>query len=155
MMMDEKLSLTTDDLREANVMNFDNAGRAYPHGGTAYSAYICANSYRPPSRAYPYTYMKPLLTRKFAKWLSLNAPLEAMARGLRGVIHVSSTSLTLAEITVLTGVTKSTIYDWIARRGFPKAKSVLDRPVLWDGDAVNRWWRENKSAAWMRQRGKR
>lgn len=81
-MSDEKLALTPQDLREADAIRFDSAGRAYPNPCKPYWRYIYSNGYRPPSRAYPYSYMKPLMTKKFAKWLMENHRDEAAARGL-------------------------------------------------------------------------
>lgn len=51
----------------------DNANRWYPKDETV-KRYIDANDYRSPSRAWPYSYAKPLLTKKFAKWATANAP---------------------------------------------------------------------------------
>lgn len=59
------------------MMEQDNGGRWYPKKGTPADQYINENGYRTPSRAWPYSYAKPLMTKKFAKWLRTNHPEEA------------------------------------------------------------------------------
>ena len=60
----------------------DNAKRFYPISDTPAAQYINQNRYRSPSRAYPNSYAKPLLTLKFAKWLKSNYPNHAAMYGL-------------------------------------------------------------------------
>lgn len=76
----EKLTLTWADL--FTMMTRDNGGRWYVSEGTPAADYITANGYRRPSRAWPHSHSKPLLTRKFAKWLLANHPELAAERGL-------------------------------------------------------------------------
>lgn len=71
-----KLVLEWPDLFE--MMHRDNAGRWYPDEGSVAEQYLGLHGYRSPSRAYPHSYSKPLLTRKFAKWLTEHHP--AIAR---------------------------------------------------------------------------
>lgn len=75
-----KTTLTWNDLFE--MMERDNGGRWYPIEGTPAVEYIQLNSYRSPSRHWPHSYSKPLLTTKFAKWLITNHPLTASEFGL-------------------------------------------------------------------------
>lgn len=49
---------------------------------TVEAEYINENGYRTPSRAYPNSHAKPLLTRKYAKWLRDNHPAKADALNL-------------------------------------------------------------------------
>ena len=53
--------------------SFDNANRYYPDH-PALKAYIAEGGYRSPSRAWPWSYAKPLLTQKCMKWLIANHP---------------------------------------------------------------------------------
>lgn len=66
---DQKLTLSWPDL--FTIMKKDNGGRWYATHPSAV-AYITENGYRSPSRAWPHSHSKPLLTRKFAKWLMIN-----------------------------------------------------------------------------------
>jgi len=47
----------------------DSAGRIYPCEHTWADIYIRLGGYRSPSRSWPNSYARPLMTRKFAKWL--------------------------------------------------------------------------------------
>tara|TARA_R110000782_G_C14510876_1_gene379879 strand:- start:289 stop:510 length:222 start_codon:yes stop_codon:yes gene_type:complete len=60
--------LTWKDL--FTMMSRDNGGRWTANEGTPAAKYIEENGYRTPSRAWPHSHSKPLLTKKFAKWLS-------------------------------------------------------------------------------------
>ena len=54
---------------------YNGTGRkVYPKDGTPFAEYIEAGGYRMPSRAWPYSHVKPLFTRKFANWLAENHP---------------------------------------------------------------------------------
>jgi len=55
----------------------DKGGRWFPNDDTPAAEYVEQNGYRTPSRAWPYSYVKPLLTRKFAKWLREHHPAYA------------------------------------------------------------------------------
>ena len=77
----EKLTLTWQDLRGLGTR--DKAGR-FDATDAAAIEYINANGYRTPSRAWPYSHAKPLLTRKFAKWLMANYPAKAAELKLTG-----------------------------------------------------------------------
>lgn len=59
----------------------DNGGRWYAADEDC-AKYIQENGYRTPSRAWPHSHSKPLLTKKFAKWLCVNAPEKAEKFGL-------------------------------------------------------------------------
>ncbi len=48
----------------------DRGGRWFPHPGSLEEKYVHENRYRYPSRAYPWSYAKPLMTAKFQKWLA-------------------------------------------------------------------------------------
>lgn len=66
--------LTWPDLRALG--RTDNAGRWYPREDIAeYFAGI-----RSPSRAWPYSYARAAMTRKFATWLAANKP--EIAKGI-------------------------------------------------------------------------
>jgi hypothetical protein len=53
--------------------SFDNANRFYAENEVTLE-YIETNGYRRPSRSWPYSHAKPLMTRKFAKWCEANHP---------------------------------------------------------------------------------
>ena len=59
------------------MMGRDTGGRWYATEGTPAHTYIEENGYRTPSRKWPHSHSKPLLTKKFAKWLIANHPAEA------------------------------------------------------------------------------
>jgi hypothetical protein len=60
--------LTWKDL--FTMMSSDSGGRWTANAGTPAAKYIDENGYRTPSRAWPHSHSKPLLTKKFAKWLA-------------------------------------------------------------------------------------
>lgn len=60
--------LTWKDL--FTMMSRDSGGRWTANAGTPAAKYIDENGYRTPSRAWPHSHSKPLLTKKFAKWLA-------------------------------------------------------------------------------------
>jgi hypothetical protein len=60
--------LTWKDL--FTMMSRDSGGRWTANAGTPAAKYIHENGYRTPSRAWPHSHSKPLLTKKFAKWLA-------------------------------------------------------------------------------------
>ena len=62
-------NLTWEDL--FNLMTRDKGGRW--HASHAVCVEYCLQ-YRNPSRAWPHSHSKPLLTRKFAKWCEVNHP---------------------------------------------------------------------------------
>jgi len=78
-----KDALTWTDL--FTMMSQDSGGRWYALPGTPAEAYIRANGYRSPSRAYPHSHAKVLLTKKFAKWLAAKHPETAAKYHLKGV----------------------------------------------------------------------
>tara|TARA_R110002110_G_scaffold67943_1_gene184432 strand:- start:1458 stop:1706 length:249 start_codon:yes stop_codon:yes gene_type:complete len=64
-----KTKLTWDDVPKY----YDSSGyRPHPFKDTPFAEYIAMNGYRKPSRAWPNSYINPLLTYKFAKWLVAN-----------------------------------------------------------------------------------
>lgn len=69
--VEEKTTLTWKDLR--SLGNFDSKNRfdATHHAAVEY---INLGGYRTPSRAWPHSHSKPLMTAKFAKWLKVNHP---------------------------------------------------------------------------------
>ena len=73
-------TLTWNDL--FTMMSRDNGGRWTAGTDTPAAEYISSNGYRSPSRAWPHSHSKPLLTKKFAKWLTTNHPLTAKKLGL-------------------------------------------------------------------------
>ena len=75
-----KKNLTWQDL--FTTMRRDRGGRWYAAEGSAAAEYIADNGYRMPSRAWPHSHSRPLLTAKFARWLVANHPAEAKAYGL-------------------------------------------------------------------------
>jgi hypothetical protein len=60
-----KLTLTWPDL--FTMMDRDNGNRWYAKPDSPAEQYINENGYRTPSRAWPHSHSKPLLTRKFTK----------------------------------------------------------------------------------------
>jgi len=66
-----KNTLNWSDLHRLG--DFDNANRFTAINDIAIE-YIEIGGYRTPSRAWPYSHAKPLLTKKFAKWLINNHP---------------------------------------------------------------------------------
>ena len=60
--------LTWKDL--FTMMSRDSGGRWTANAGTPAAKYIDENGYRTPSLAWPHSHSKPLLTKKFAKWLA-------------------------------------------------------------------------------------
>lgn len=71
-MENQKTNLEWADL--FSMMSKDSGGRWYAQEGTPAAQYINENGYRSPSRAWPHSHSKPLLTKKFAKWLIVNHP---------------------------------------------------------------------------------
>ena len=67
------------DLRKLG--STDKANRYYPTDEVC-REYVAINGYRGPSRAWPWSYAKPLLTAKFAKWARQNHPEWAAEHGL-------------------------------------------------------------------------
>ena len=63
-------------------MTKDNGGRWYPGDDTPTVVTDYLKGYRSPSRAYPYSYATPLLTKKFAKYLTENEPELAIKLGV-------------------------------------------------------------------------
>lgn len=59
----------------------DNGGRWYAETGTA-GAYVSDNGYRTPSRSWPFSHARPLLTQKFAKYLTEQDPALAIKLGV-------------------------------------------------------------------------
>lgn len=76
----QKQTLQWSDLFK--IMTRDNGNRWYADKGTVAKQYIDEGSYRQPSRAWPHSHSKPLLTKKFAKWLKTNHPKVAVDLGL-------------------------------------------------------------------------
>ena len=63
-------STELDNVSVKRLGKFDGAGRWYPNGDVAeYFTHI-----RLPSRAFPYSYYKAAMTKKFCKWLRENQP---------------------------------------------------------------------------------
>ena len=75
-----KDTLTWSDLFD--MMQRDKGGRWHAIAGTPADEYIKLNGYRTPSRAWRHSHSKPLLTKKFAKWLKTNHPEYASKYGL-------------------------------------------------------------------------
>jgi len=75
-------TLDWSDLWTHLEMSRDNGGRWYATPGTPAAEYIDAASYRTPSRAWPHSHARPLLTQKFAKWLLATHPDLAAKCGL-------------------------------------------------------------------------
>jgi hypothetical protein len=77
----EKQTLQWSDLFK--IMTRDNGNRWYVDSGNIVAKqYIDEGCYRQPSRAWPHSHSKPLLTKKFAKWLKTNHPKVAVDLGL-------------------------------------------------------------------------
>jgi hypothetical protein len=74
-----KTTLTWKDLR--NLGKFDGANR-FDATHPAAIEYINMGGYRTPSRAWPHSHSKPLMTAKFAKWLKANHADVARQLGL-------------------------------------------------------------------------
>jgi hypothetical protein len=55
------------------LMRRDNGGRWYSAHPVC-DEYIDFNGYRMPSRSWPHSHSRPLLTQKFAKWCDVNHP---------------------------------------------------------------------------------
>lgn len=68
-------NLTWQSLREFGKT--DSAGRWYPNADIA--TYF--SSIRSPSRAYPHSYARAAMTKKFKTWLTINRP-ELTGKGL-------------------------------------------------------------------------
>lgn len=77
-----KTELDWKDLWQKLGMIKDNGGRFYPGDNTPNSIREYLKGYRVPSRKWPYSYAKPLLTKKFAKWLINNDQSTAKNCGL-------------------------------------------------------------------------
>lgn len=75
-----KTQLTWKDL--FTFMTRDNGGRWFAEEGTPAYEYITNNGYRSPSRAWPQSHAKPLMTKKFAKWLKINHSEFSQSLGL-------------------------------------------------------------------------
>lgn len=82
-MTTRKTTLDWNDLFK--VLIRDNGGRWYAEKDTPEAEYIDITGYRMPSRAYPHSHAKPLMTLKYAKWLRANHPDHARALGLYDV----------------------------------------------------------------------
>lgn len=67
-------TLQWPDLWNHLGMERDKAGRWYPGEDTPEWVEEYLSGYRSPSRAYPHSYAKPLLTKKFAKVLAEKDP---------------------------------------------------------------------------------
>ena len=67
-------TLEWPDLWNHLGMERDKGGRWYPGDSTPDSIKDYLSKYRSPSRAWPQSYAKPLLTMKFAKWLREHEP---------------------------------------------------------------------------------
>jgi len=76
-----KTKLDWPDLWQHGIAAKDKGGRWYAIHPAA-KQYIYENGYRAPSRAWPYSHAKPLLTQKFSKWLIENHPKTAKEWGL-------------------------------------------------------------------------
>ena len=61
-------NLTWSDLKQIGTQ--DNGNRWYPV--PEFKEYF--EGYRSPSRAFPYSYAKAAMTKKFAKWCEANRP---------------------------------------------------------------------------------
>lgn len=66
----------------------DNARRMYPREGTVAHEYVfdVCGGFRSPSRMWPYSLIKPVLTKKFVRWLAIEHPSEAERFGLSGAL---------------------------------------------------------------------
>lgn len=64
-------TLTWVDLKRLGKS--DNANRWYPTDAIV-EEYIAKNGYRSPSRQWPQSYARPVMTKKFAKWAEENHP---------------------------------------------------------------------------------
>ena len=72
--MDEfKSNLEFKDLWELNLCKRDSGGRWFACHEIA-QQYVNQNEYRNPSRAWPHSHSKPLLTKKFCKFVKENHP---------------------------------------------------------------------------------
>lgn len=65
-------TLSWSDLWNKLGMTRDNGGRFYPSDSTPECIKDYLSQYRAPSRAWPHSYAKPLMTKKFSKWLAEN-----------------------------------------------------------------------------------
>jgi len=63
-------------------MEKDNAGRWYPGENSPQFVIDYLSTLRPPSRAFPNSYAKSLLTQKFAKLLTVKNPSLAVDLGV-------------------------------------------------------------------------
>lgn len=79
MLRTDKNTLEWRDLFK--IMDRDKAGRWYSDNDAA-DEYIDLHNYRWPSRKWPYSHARALMTKKYAKWLVENHPSEALALGL-------------------------------------------------------------------------
>ena len=70
------------DLWNALGMERDKGERWYPSESTPQSVQDYLSGYRAPSRAYPRSYATPLLTAKFAKYLTEHEPALAIKLGV-------------------------------------------------------------------------
>lgn len=79
----KKATLEWPDIWGELSFKKDNGGRWYASDDTPESVreYVEGN-FRSPSRAWPYSYAKPLLTQKFAKFLTENEPTIAIKCGV-------------------------------------------------------------------------
>jgi len=64
-------TLTWNELRKLGKN--DKGNRWFPNDDVC-AEYIQQGGYRSPSRAWPYSYAKPLMTKKFIKWVTENHP---------------------------------------------------------------------------------
>ena len=75
-----KNTLDWSDLRGS--LMFGAGKKATPKVDTPFSEYIERGGYREPSHRWPYSHVKPLLTKKFAEWLLDQYPEKAKSLGL-------------------------------------------------------------------------
>lgn len=75
-----KTTLEWRDLR--GCLTFGAGKKARPKEDTPFAEYIEKGGYREPSHRWPNSHVKPLLTRKFAKWLLETHPKTANSLGL-------------------------------------------------------------------------
>jgi prophage regulatory protein len=54
--------------------------------------------------------------------------------------------LRIKQVSKIIGVSRSTIYNWIARGDFPKPKQLGPRAVAWDSDDISDWMKSRPTA---------
>lgn len=75
----QKVQLVWKDIYR--VMTSDNGHRWYPNDPVV-SEYLQTHAIRSPSRTYPNSFAKAVMTKKFAKWAVANHPVWAASLGL-------------------------------------------------------------------------